>query len=159
MDKPMSERVYLCFLHECDEELHVVSRALNDMDAEHDRLVLAAVNDPLEERGLRKQFSDRSFVGLHLSEEVERVARADTEARCQSMLAAGVEQARAKGVEAEFVYREGPLVEVAQRIAYERSAYRIFVPTPPRRLLSRIFKNTSLDALAQSLGVDVIVVD
>jgi hypothetical protein len=159
MNEPMTERVYLCFLHECDADLRVVTRALSDMDLEKDRLVLAAVNDPMDEQGLGRQFSDRSFVGLHLSEEVERVARADFEARCQSMLAAGVEKARREGVDAQSIYREGPLVEAAQRIAFDQSAYRIFVPTPPKRLLSRFFKNTSVDALAQSLGVDVVVVD
>ena len=67
------DRRVRCLVHPSDGELRAVSSALSDVETGGGTLVLATVHDPASEVALGLRLSDASFVGLKLTEEVERL--------------------------------------------------------------------------------------
>ena len=152
-----SNRTVLALIHSGDPELTALQRGLADVQEGGGRLLLVAIADPRDGQSLGHRLSDRSFVGLKLANEVERLATEHEGDRLQDILKHAESRAVDAGVEVESRFEEGEVLPTLQRIVDQITPACAHVPRLPQSLGNRLLQGDATDALARSLDTSVVI--
>jgi nucleotide-binding universal stress UspA family protein len=153
------QRTIVCLIHSCDPQLRAMYSGLSDVQDEGGELILVAIADPRDGQSLGHRLSDRSFVGLKLATEVERLTTQHEEDRLQEQLQHAQEEARKAGISAGVVFEEGEVAATFQKIVKRIHPTRTHVPRLPQSLGDRLLRGDSTDSLTRSLDTTVIITD
>ena len=153
------DRCVLCLVHPADGELRAVSSALSDVQAGGGSLILATVHDPAEEEALGLRLSDASFVGLKLTEEVERLAARHAVDQLQEHLARAERLALEANIPVETRAETGPLCETLQRLVAMLSPAQAHLPRLPQGFKDRILRGNATDLLRRALSCPTKIVE
>lgn len=150
-------RIILALIHSGDPEMIALQRGLADVQEGGGRLLLVAIADPRDGQSLGHRLSDRSFVGLKLANEVERLATEQEGNRLQEQLQHAESQARIAGIDVEALFEQGEVLTTLQRIVGQTGPERAHVPRLPQSLADRLLRGDATDSLARSLGTPVVI--
>ena len=149
----------LVLIHSGDARLSALKSGIADVQEGGGALVLVAIADPHDSQSLGHRLSDRSFVGLKLATEVERLATQHEGDRLQERLQEAQSMAKKAGVTANVVFEEGEVLPTLQQIVGRLQPKSAHVPRLPQRLTDRLLRGDSTDALVRSLNTSVVIAD
>ena len=147
----------LALIHSGDARLSALKSGIADVQKGGGILVLVAIADPHDSQSLGHQLSDRSFVGLKLATEVERLTTQHEGDRLQARLQEARGLAEEAGVTVNVVFEKGEVLPTLQQIVRRFQPKSAHIPRLPQRLTDRLLRGDSTDTLARSLDTSVVI--
>jgi nucleotide-binding universal stress UspA family protein len=122
-------------------------------------VLLCVVLDPELPDTVCAQLADVGFLGERLTHDLQDTMAAEYRNRGLEHLHELTEEARALGLQAESIIREGPFLETVVAVARERGVQRVVVSRLDRPHVSRVFFGSDIDRLVRRAPCPVEVFD